>query len=201
MRWLLVPVLALALLTPAAAQASAGHHDGARIVRDEYGVPHVYASTERGLFFGNGYAQAQDRLWQADLVRRTATGTLAELLGPGSDDANVDGDTYWRTYAGGPSHLHALVAGLDRHSRTAIDAFVAGINAWIAEATRTGALPPEYAGTHSSPKPWTAEDVAAVGLLSIVQIGTNGSDELTNAATLTDLTTRGDGAGPGRRHA
>jgi penicillin amidase len=192
MRWLLVPVLALALLAPAAAQAvPARHDDGARIVRDEYGVPHVYASTERGLFFGNGYAQAQDRLWQADLVRRTATGTLAELLGPGGDDnANVDGDTYWRTYTGGQPHLHQLVAGLDRHSRTAVDAFVAGINAWIADATRTGALPLEYAGTHSSPRPWTAEDVVAAGMLSIVQIGTNGSDELTNAATLADLTTR-----------
>ncbi|HEY3631548.1 MAG TPA: penicillin acylase family protein [Jatrophihabitantaceae bacterium] len=191
MRWLAVPVLALALLTPAAAWAAPTHHDGgARIVRDEYGVPHVYASTERALFFGNGYAQAQDRLWQADLVRRTATGTLAELLGPGADNANVDGDTYWRTYTGGQTHLHQLVAGLDRHSRTAVDAFVAGINAWIAEATRTGALPLEYAGTHSPPRPWTAEDVAAVGMLSIVQIGTNGSDELTNAATLADLTTR-----------
>lgn len=191
MRWLAVPVLALALLTPAAqAQAPSHHHDGARIVRDEYGVPHIYASTERALFFGNGYAQAQDRLWQADLTRRTATGTLAELLGPGTGNSNVDGDTYWRTYTGGQSHLHELVAGLDHRSHAAIDAFVAGINAWIAEATGTGALPLEYAGTHSTPKPWTAEDVAAVGMLSIVQIGTNGSDELSNAATLADLTTR-----------
>lgn len=187
MRWLLA-VVALALLAPPVAQASPS--SGVRIVRDEYGVPHVYASTERALFYGNGYAQAQDRLWQADLVRRTATGTLAELLGPGTDNGNVDGDTYWRTYTGGTAHLQQLVAGLDHRSRIAVDAFVAGVNAWIAEASRTGALPLEYAGTHSTPRPWTDEDVVAVGMLSIVQIGTNGSDELTNAAALADLTSR-----------
>ena len=44
------------------------------IIRDDYGVPHVFAKTKEGLGFGPGYAMAQDRLWQADVYRRSAFG-------------------------------------------------------------------------------------------------------------------------------
>jgi len=49
------------------------------IIRDNYGVPHVFAQSKEGLAFGCGYAMAQDRLWQADVFRRSAFGNLAEL--------------------------------------------------------------------------------------------------------------------------
>ena len=49
------------------------------IIRDNYGVPHIYAGTKEGLGFGCGYAMAQDRLWQADLFRRQGYGSLAEF--------------------------------------------------------------------------------------------------------------------------
>jgi acyl-homoserine lactone acylase PvdQ len=60
--------------------------DGERveILRDSFGVPHIFAKTLRGLFFGNGYAIAQDRLWQMERYRRTARGELAELEGEGA---------------------------------------------------------------------------------------------------------------------
>src|SRR5829696_5337891 len=86
----LVPLLAAgSAAVSAAAPASPdgngnGHGDGrdpVRILRDEYGVPHVYAASARSLFYGAGYAQAQDRLWQAEIHRRLATGTLSELFG------------------------------------------------------------------------------------------------------------------------
>src|SRR3990172_4699935 len=51
------------------------------IIRDRWGVPHIYASNLRDLFFAVGYAQAQDRLWQMDFNRRLASGRLAEVLG------------------------------------------------------------------------------------------------------------------------
>ncbi len=162
----------------------------AQVLRDEYGVPHVYAGTASALFYANGYVQAQDRLWQADLVRRTATGTLAELLGPGAGNGNIDGDTFWRNYTGGDLRLRRLVDGLDPTTREAVDAYVAGVNGWIATATVTGALPVEYAATHSAPRPWVAQDVLAVGMLSNLQVGTTGADELSNASTLADLVSR-----------
>src|SRR5262249_10958776 len=156
---------------------------------------HVYASSVRALFYGDGYAQAQDRLWQADLIRRTATGTLAELLGPGAGNGRVDGDIFFRHYTGGDARLRQLVDRLDPTSRTAVDGFVAGVNAWIETATGTGALPVEYAATGSAPRPWTAQDVLAVGMLSNLQVGTTGADELTNAVALADLVGR---LGPAR---
>src|SRR3954467_6290257 len=52
------------------------------IIRDRWGVPHVYAQNADDLFFANGYINARDRLFQIDLWRRTGTGKLAEAVGP-----------------------------------------------------------------------------------------------------------------------
>ena len=59
--------------------ANAKHSHNVSIVRDNYGVPHVFSNTKEGVAFGAGYAMAQDRLWQADLYRRQASGRLAEF--------------------------------------------------------------------------------------------------------------------------
>ena len=64
------------------------------IFRDEYGVPHVFSDSKEGLAFGAGYAIAQDRLWQADVFRRQATGRLAEI-----GLANIEYD-YWNRLSG-----------------------------------------------------------------------------------------------------
>src|SRR3989304_8465515 len=52
------------------------------ILRDRWGVPHVFAADLHDLFFGQGFVHAQDRLWQMELNRRTATGRLSEIFGP-----------------------------------------------------------------------------------------------------------------------
>ena len=52
------------------------------VIRDRWGVPHIYASNTRDLFFAQGYVQAQDRLWQMEMYRRTYEGSLAEIMGP-----------------------------------------------------------------------------------------------------------------------
>ena len=54
------------------------------IIRDRWGVPHLYAQTSRDLFFAQGFVHAQDRLWQMELRRRISSGRLAEVFGPGS---------------------------------------------------------------------------------------------------------------------
>lgn len=53
-----------------------------RVLRDEWGIPHIYAETQEDLFFAQGFVAAQDRLWQMDLWRRVGEGKLAEVLGP-----------------------------------------------------------------------------------------------------------------------
>ena len=62
--------------------AVSGLDSAVEIVRDTANVPHVFGETERGSFFGLGYAHAQDRLWQMTMLRRTAQGRLSEVFGP-----------------------------------------------------------------------------------------------------------------------
>ena len=156
------------------------------IIRDEYGVPHVFGSTPESLWYGFGYAQAQDRLWQADLLRRTVKGTTAELFGPSA----VDGDIFARTIWGPAEWRAGLLAAASPEMQRNFEWFSAGINAWIDEASQTGQLPIEYGAFGLSPEPWEPEDSVAVVLLIFGQFGEFGADELTNAAHLEELIAR-----------
>src|SRR5688500_15475699 len=60
----------------------AGLRDSVQVIRDRWGVPHIYANNLDDLFFAQGFVQAQDRLWQMEMYRRTYEGTLAEIMGP-----------------------------------------------------------------------------------------------------------------------
>lgn len=126
-----------------------------RIVRDAGWVPHIYADHTRDLFFGQGFAMAQDRLWQLDYLRRRAHGRLAEVLGAealASDRQNrILGfgrlaDQEWEAIA--PDAAEAL------------EGFAAGVNAWM-EATRAN-LPIEFEILEYEPEPWTARDSLAL---------------------------------------
>src|SRR3972149_7557736 len=68
-----------------------------RIYRDAFGVPHIFAETNRGLFETYGYRVAQDRLWQLELNRRAARGRLAEIFGPGPGNTFRNADINVRT--------------------------------------------------------------------------------------------------------
>lgn len=163
--------------------------DGVRevtIVRDERGVPHVHAGSLEALFYGVGYAQGQDRLWQAETLRRAATGTLAEWFGPGSAASDVQS----RLMFGPQSRRAALLASGSRDTKTVFESFAAGMNAWIAEAKAAGKLPLEYAAFGVAPRPWTVDDSIAVFMLLGSQFGWFGSDELDNAAAYADLVAR-----------
>ena len=78
------------------------------IVRDQYGVPHVKSADPAALFHGVGYAQAQDRLWQAEVFRRLATGTQAEHLGMSA----LAGDVGARLLFGPESKRTAMLASV-----------------------------------------------------------------------------------------
>src|SRR5215813_12018694 len=167
----------------AAAVLSVPGAGAVRIVRDEYGVPHIFASTARALFFGEGYAVAQDRLWQAEQLRLTGTGTVAAVHGLGGP-GSVPGDLKFREYTGGEGHLRALVRALPAPAQVAVQAFSDGMNSWIRTAIRTHTLPPEFAVVRLTPRPWTPEDVVATWLVVERQYGSFGGDERTNAAQL-----------------
>ena len=106
-----------------------------RIVRDRWGVPHIYARHAEDLFLAQGFVQAQDRLFQMDLWRRSVQGRLSEVLGPNFIER--DAMTRRMQYRGDPD---AEWASYGADAKTIAAAFVRGVNAWV---TLARARPPE----------------------------------------------------------
>src|SRR5262244_2304381 len=102
-----------------------------RIVRDRWGVPHIYAQSRDDLFIAQGFVQAQDRLFQMDLWRRTSQGRLSEVLGP--NFAERDALTRRVQFRG---DLAAEWASYGADLRPIVEAFVRGVNAWVTRARR-----------------------------------------------------------------
>ena len=141
-------------LPPAELRLRGGIAEPLDILRDRYGVPHIYARTTPDLYYGLGLAMAQDRLWQMDLFRRRGLGRLAEVLGP----AYLGADVTHRTLA-----LDRIAARevelLDEPIHAVLGAFVAGVNRAIEVALPD--LPIEFHLLGYEPEPWTARDVIA----------------------------------------
>ena len=125
------------------------------ILRDEWGIPHIYAECDADLFFGYGYAMAQDRLWQMDYLRRKAMGRLSEVLG----SSGIELDTVARTV--GLNRLaEAEVRRLSSETHGRLEAFSNGVNAFIAELGDL--LPIEFDLLDYIPEPWSPVDSVAV---------------------------------------
>ncbi|MGQ9901114.1 MAG: penicillin acylase family protein [Fimbriimonadales bacterium] len=141
--------------------------DTVRITRDSYGVPTVQATTQYGLLYGNGYAIAQDRLWQMELYRRQARGEMAEVMGSRA----LEQDKAARTEGYTDTELQAQIGRLPRELQEALEAFAAGINAWMQEAQRTGKLPKQYAENGIEPRPWRQTDTVAIAVMMLRRFG------------------------------
>ncbi|MBI1357642.1 MAG: penicillin acylase family protein [Acidobacteria bacterium] len=148
------------------------------ILRDEYGVAHIYAQNQHDLFFAQGYVAAQDRLYQIEIWRRTGAGELAEVFGPDY----VDRDRIARLvrYRG---DLDAEWASYGPQSRQIAEAFTSGVNAWV-DAHRDR-LPVEFELLDFEPGRWKAEDVLLriAGLLMVRNI----SQEIARAEMVAKL--------------
>jgi len=180
-----VPLVVVTGSVPASGAPGGGQSGQVRILRDEYGVPHVYAASLTALFYGVGYAQGQDRLWQADVHRRLATGTLSELFGP----SVLPGDIFARQLFGSEARRAALFAQASPLTHAVLRSFTAGMNAWIEHAGGTHRLPAPYA-VFGPPRAWTVDDSIATYMYFANFFGTFGGDELDNLARLQELIAR-----------
>ena len=125
------------------------------IVRDRYGVPHIFAGNSHDAYFALGTAHAQDRMWQMEITRRAIRGRLAEILGP---DA-LDTDIFFRTM-GLARVAEETVGNLPDDVQLALQAYSDGVNAVI---TAPGYVaPPEYQILMVAPEPWTPADTVTV---------------------------------------
>ncbi|HLR04671.1 MAG TPA: penicillin acylase family protein, partial [Pyrinomonadaceae bacterium] len=110
--------------------------------RDERGIPYIEATNDDDLHFAQGYVTASDRLWQMDLLRRTARGELAEILGAGPNNVVLEQDKQHRTL-GFAREAEAEVAQAAPRSRVLLEAYAAGVNAYI-NSLDAKSLPPEF---------------------------------------------------------
>ena len=123
-----------------------------RIVRDRSGVPHIYAESQDDLFFAQGLVQAQDRLFQMDLWRRSNQGRLSEVLGP--NFVERDAMTRRIQYRG---DLDAEWASYGADTKAIALAFVRGVNAWVALARERP--PEEFVHAGWKPELWSPDDL------------------------------------------
>src|SRR5262252_8051919 len=190
--------LAVAGIVPSALGASAAaspraagpqNASGFVIHRSAFGVPTITASSQAKMWFGAGWAQAQDRMVQLELTRRAVEGTLSEIFGPGelSQDETV------RTFFYTPAELTAQFQSLPAAMQNALTEFSDGINAYEAGAYASAAseaqqVPYEFfvlghvlglPGPYQ-PAPWQPEDTVAVGNFLARQFGGGGGSEVTN---------------------
>src|SRR5262245_53612948 len=176
----------------AGTRAVAAPPEAVTILRDAWGVPHLFTTgrgaAERGSY-AEGYAQAEDRLFQMDILRRAATGRLAELLGPGDRSMFLRMDEVVRRDGFTAAERDTFFRRLSARNRRAVEAYRAGVNAYINRVTldRTQ-LPIEFGGT--PPAPWETGDTVAVAVLQTTVFGASGGQEVVNAALLADLLDR-----------
>ena len=142
-----------------------GLREPVEVIRDEWGIPHIYAQNVDDLFLAQGYVMAQDRLWQMEMWRRWHEGRLSEIFGPAAFDYDLRtrqmmfrgpwDESEWTSYHPDGERIFTAYAN--------------GVNAFI-EQNRDN-LPVEFQLTGVEPDPWTAKTVvlrwAQVGLSSV----------------------------------
>jgi len=125
------------------------------VLRDSWGVPHIYAQSQHDLFFAQGFVTAQDRLFQMELWKRVGQGRLAEIFGPGYLQRDINARRL--AYRGPAAEDFASYAD---DARPILEAFTQGVNAEIARRSASGGpgLPLEFQLAGFAPEPWKPED-------------------------------------------
>jgi penicillin amidase len=160
------------------------------VVRDRWGVPHIYADSVDDLFFAQGYVTAGDRLAQMELQRRLGSGRLAEVAG----SAALESDRFMRTLGlrrvaeAEWELLQKDPATNDtryQDSARILTAYTAGVNAYI--ESHRDRLPLEFLLLGVSPEPWTPADSLVWGKVMALSLCANFEYELARAALIERL--------------
>jgi penicillin G amidase len=148
------------------------------IVRNNANVPHIFGKTDADVYFALGFVHAQDRLWQMTMLRRTAQGRLSEIFGPRT--AKIDElvrrlDLY--------TLAQQSVAAQDRATISALDAYAAGVNAWIGQVNlgARGRGAPEFFFFSNEIAAWSPADSIAIMKLMALQMSSQLENEVLRA--------------------
>ena len=151
--------VAVLVLAACAANEPLDPHKQLRLVRDNYGVPHIYADDVYGLYYGYGYAVAQDRLFQMEMARRSTQGLVAEVLG----ENYVEFDKGTRRIFS-PASIQRQLDALPEKDRSIFEGFADGFNHWLAEIRKNpdDLMPKQFMDFGFEPDQWTAYDVVMI---------------------------------------
>jgi len=148
-----------------------GVEEEVEIIRDDYGVPHIKASSQADLFYAQGYAQAQDRMWQMDISRRAVSGRLSEVLGL----QMLSNDRFALT-VGFRRAAEKSMEAISPEARDMLKSYSRGVNAYLED--NCGNLAPEFRLTGYKPEPWEPVDSLAVSKYMAWYLGGNMKTEL-----------------------
>ncbi len=123
------------------------------VLRDRWGIPHIYAETVEDLFFAQGFVVAQDRLWQMEVWRRWSEGRMAELIG----EEGFAHDRLVRMLQFRGPFDETEILSYHPDADRIVSAFVRGVNAYLQHASSS--LPIEFQLTGIKPEPWTKETI------------------------------------------
>jgi penicillin amidase len=154
----------------------AGLRSSVTVAYDERGIPYIEAANESDLYFAQGYVTAKDRLFQMDLLRRTARGELSEILGTPTLEEDKRHRLY--NYAG---LAQDLVTKSPHAVRAALEAYAHGVNAFT-ESLDEQSLPAEFRILQYRPQPWTPADLLLSGKLLAEALSTTWQNDLARAS-------------------
>ncbi|MDQ4023984.1 MAG: penicillin acylase family protein, partial [Actinomycetota bacterium] len=165
------------------------------VYRDELGIPHIYADSLLNASYALGYVSAEDRLWEMDVFRHAARGTLALFVGPGENDAYLKMDIDTRREGHTEEEVKRMFDRFDdkfgkvgKLVQDGLQAYAAGINQYIMESKSAAASerPVEYEATGNPypafPQEWTPTDTLFLVVLQLRVFGETAGNELYNAA-------------------
>jgi penicillin G amidase len=146
------------------------------VLRDRWGVAHIYARNQHDLFFAQGFVAAQDRLFQMELWKRSGQGRLAEVLGPSALQRDINARLL--SYRG---DMKAEYESYSPDTQQILEAFTAGINAYIASRMVAGGPGPplEFQLAGFNPEPWKPAD--CLNRMAAFSMTGNAFDELEHA--------------------
>ena len=152
-----------------------GVYESVEVVRDSSNVPHIFGSNDEDVFFGLGFAHAQDRLWQMTVLRRTAQGRLSEQFG----SRTLNFDKFIRSL-----DIYGLAAASvndqDEETLAALEAYAQGVNAWVDVVNQNGLGrgAPEFLLLPAPVEPWRPADSIAILNLQAVSLSIHLDQEI-----------------------
>jgi penicillin amidase len=155
-KWASLILLCLFPVTFFTGIAASASYDGKQveIIRDDYGIPHIFTETSEDAFFGLGHATAEDRMFQMEYSRRIVQGQISEIIG----ESGLENDKLWRTI-GWYRNAQEVAENMDLETRKLLEAYAAGVNIYLEEnKDNLLYLFDEYG---INPNPWTVVDIIA----------------------------------------